>query len=74
MWVPPGKTKRDEDNAAWTLKPLCDALAGTKAWDHRIVPDDTPEFMEKPMPAIIYRPGAPKELVITITEMPSSAR
>lgn len=69
-WFVADRIARDVDNLAWTLKPLCDALAGTKAWDHQIVPNDTPEWMEKPMPSIVYRPGEPKELVLTITEIP----
>ncbi|MFF2822640.1 hypothetical protein ACFVRV_06255 [Arthrobacter koreensis] len=70
-WFVPDRIHRDVDNLAWTLKPLCDALAGTKVWDHQIVPDDTPEFMVKPMPTIVYRPGEPKEMVLTISEIPS---
>lgn len=71
-WFVPDRIARDVDNLAWTLKPLCDALAGTKVWDHQIVPNDTPEFMVKPMPTIIYRPGEPKEMVLAITEIPTS--
>ena len=69
-WFVPDRIARDVDNLAWTLKPLCDALAGTKPWDHQIVPNDTPEWMEKPMPSIVYRPGEPKEMVLTVTEIP----
>lgn len=68
-WYVPDKIRRDVDNLAWTLKPLCDALAGTKPMDWKIVDDDTPEFMEKLMPDIVYRPGQRKELVVTITAL-----
>ena len=73
-WYVPDQIKRDADNLAWTLKPLCDALAGTKPMDHRIVDDDTPDLMVKHMPVIVYRPGQRKQLVITITEPPAPER
>lgn len=69
-WFVPDRIKRDADNLAWTLKPLCDALAGTRPGDHKIVDDDTPALMVKHMPTIIYRPGEPKQLVVTITPLP----
>lgn len=68
-WFVADKRRRDVDNLAWTLKPLCDALAGTRPWDHRIVEDDTPEFMDKPMPSIVYEPGGVKRMTVTITEL-----
>ena len=74
VWFVPDRIARDADNLVWTLKPLCDALSGTKPWDWQVVPGDTPEHMEKPMPAIIYRPGEPKQLVVTVTEIPHANR
>lgn len=73
-WFVADKRRRDVDNLAWTLKPLCDALAGTRQWDHRIVEDDTPEFMEKPMPGIVYEPGGRKRMLITITDLTPQTR
>lgn len=67
VWYVNDKRKRDADNLVWTTKALCDALAGTKPHDHRIVEDDTPDLMVKHMPEIVYRPGEPKQLVVTIT-------
>lgn len=73
-WYVPDRIKRDADNLAWTLKPLCDALAGTKQFDHRIVDDDTPDLMVKHMPTIVYRPGQRKQLAVTITQAPIQER
>lgn len=70
VWYVPDRRKRDADNLVWTLKPICDALSSSRQpHDHQIVPDDTPEFMEKLMPRIVYAPGESKRLVLTITEM-----
>lgn len=70
VWQVPDRRKRDADNLVWTLKPLCDALSSSRQpHDHRIVPDDTPEFMVKEMPRIVYAPGEPKRLVLTVTEL-----
>lgn len=61
---------RDVDNLAWTLKPLCDALASDKKpTDHRIVQDDTPAYMEKPMPEISYVKGQRKRMTLTVREL-----
>lgn len=43
--------RRDTDNLVATLKPFCDGLV-----DAMIVPDDTPQYMAKPSPAICYKP------------------
>lgn len=70
-WHVGDRIARDVDNLAWTLKPLCDALSsGKKPTDHVIVPDDTPEFMVKPMPAISYVKGQRKRLSVTVREIP----
>lgn len=69
-WYVPDRIKRDADNLVWSMKPLADALAGNKPHDHKIVEDDTPELMVKHMPAILYRPGQPKQMFIHITELP----
>lgn len=70
-WHVGDRIARDVDNLAWTLKPLCDALSSAKKpTDHRIVPDDTPEFMSKKMPEIAYIKGQRKRMTLTITELP----
>ncbi|MEO5317617.1 hypothetical protein PV761_03350 [Arthrobacter sp. CC3] len=72
VWHVGDRIARDQDNLAWTLKPLCDALASAKKpTDYRIVPDDTPEFMVKPMPVISYVKGQRKRLTVTITDIPA---
>lgn len=68
-WHVGDRTKRDADNLVWLLKPLCDALAGTKPGDHQIVPDDTPEYMTKHMPNINYIQGQTKRFTIHIKEI-----
>lgn len=72
-WYVPDKIKRDADNVVWTMKALADALAGTKPGDHKIVEDDTPDLMVKHMPRIVYRPGEPKQMVLTITALPDDS-
>lgn len=70
-WHVGDRIARDADNLAWTLKPLCDALSSGKGpWDHVIVPDDTPEFMVKHMPAISYVKGQPKRMTFMVRELP----
>lgn len=70
-WHVPDRIGRDVDNLAWTLKPLCDALSSVKKpTDHMIVPDDTPEFMVKPMPTIEYVKGQRKRMTVRIREVP----
>lgn len=71
-WHVGDRTKRDADNLVWMLKPLCDALAGTKPGDHQIVTDDTPEYMTKHMPNIDYVQGQAKRFTITIKEIPNA--
>ncbi len=44
---PKDRRKRDEDNLVPVLKAACDGLV-----DAGIVPDDTPQFMQKLMPVI----------------------
>lgn len=70
-WHVGDRIARDVDNLCWTLKPLCDALSSAKKpTDHRIVPDDTPEWMVKPMPRIVYVKGQVKRMTLTIRELP----
>ena len=70
-WHVGDRIARDADNLAWTLKPLCDALAsGKNPWDHPIVPDDTPEFMVKPMPVVSYVAGQRKRMTVLVREIP----
>lgn len=54
VWYAPDRTRRDADNPVATLKPICDGLV-----DAGLVPDDTPEWMDKRPVQIIYRKGQP---------------
>lgn len=75
-WHVGDQIKRDVDNLAWTLKPLCDGLAHApskrKPFDYQLVPDDTPEHMVKPMPTIVFVKGQRKRMTLTIRELPVS--
>ena len=52
VWIVPDRRRRDEENIVATLKPYCDGLV-----DAGLVPDDTPQFMVKHMPRIVYVKG-----------------
>lgn len=54
VWYVPDRIRRDADNPVATLKPICDGLV-----DAGLVPDDTPEWMDKRPVRIIYRKGQP---------------
>ncbi|QPE04105.1 hypothetical protein IT882_12970 [Microbacterium schleiferi] len=52
VWLVTSRHRRDADNVVPTLKALADGLV-----DAGVARDDTPEFMEKPMPVIAYARG-----------------
>lgn len=52
FWFVADGRRRDAENPVPTLKALCDGVV-----DAGIVKDDTPEFMEKLMPAIVREEG-----------------
>lgn len=54
VWYAPTRAKRDSDNPVATLKPVCDGLV-----DAGLVPDDTPEWMDKRPVQIVYRKNEP---------------
>lgn len=58
IWAPGDRARRDEDNLTPLLKVCADALARGRAdWTGlQIVPDDTPQWMTKLMPAIVSPP------------------
>lgn len=56
--------RRDEENLVATLKPICDGLV-----DAGIVPDDTPQYMVKRMPAIRYEKGATPHFELSLWEV-----
>jgi crossover junction endodeoxyribonuclease RusA len=61
VWAPGDRRRRDADNPWPTLKACCDALARGRAdlIGLDLVPDDTPEYMEKLPPRIVPPPHAP---------------
>lgn len=64
VWFVNTKHRRDADNPVLTLKALCDGLV-----DAEIVPDDTPEYMEKLPVRIEYRPGVQPALQLIVKEI-----
>ena len=56
---------RDEENNVPTLKACCDGLV-----DAGIVPDDSPQFMEKDMP-VIHPAASPARLWLVVTPLPA---
>lgn len=62
VWNVTDRRRRDEDNIVPTLKPICDGLV-----DAGVVPDDTPEYMEKAMPLIVLREkGCPSLIPVQV--------
>lgn len=61
VWFVNDRRRRDTDNLYPTLKACCDGVV-----DAGVVPDDTPEFMDKPQPQIIY---VPKEIIQAHVEL-----
>lgn len=61
-WVVTDQRRRDSDNIYPTFKAMCDGLV-----DAAIVPDDTPEYMDKRAPLIRYEPGGTARLELEVT-------
>lgn len=61
-WVVTDKRRRDSDNIYPTFKAMCDGLV-----DAGIVPDDTPEYMDKRAPLIRHEPGGKARLELEVT-------
>lgn len=68
-WVVTTRHKRDVENVVPTLKALCDGLV-----DADVVDDDTPAYMDKPMPSIRYEPGGRARMVLRITPIPATPK
>jgi len=66
VWMVLDSRRRDVDNVVPTLKAMCDGLV-----DAGIVPDDTPDYMQKLMPVIhrVDREFGPAQLQLVIEEM-----
>jgi crossover junction endodeoxyribonuclease RusA len=63
-WVVPDSRRRDEDNPMATGKAVFDGIV-----DAGVVPDDTPEYMEKPTVKIEKRKGQ-RTWFVTVYEVP----
>lgn len=62
IWTVPTRHDRDEDNTMATMKVVWDALIDPrpKRPGAGIVPEDTPQYMTKPMTEIRYEKGVSK--------------
>ena len=60
-WFVSTQTRRDADNIVPTLKAMCDGIV-----DAGVVPDDTPDLMDKLMPVIQYEKGATPHMELRI--------
>lgn len=63
-WTVPDERRRDDDNPAPTTKAIYDAFP-----DLKVVPDDTPQYMEKPTVKIVFSPGE-RGMHLRVTEIP----
>lgn len=64
VWYVNTKHRRDADNPVLTLKALCDGLV-----DAEIVPDDTPEYMQKLPVRIEYRHKGVRALKLIVKDI-----
>ena len=69
VWVVADKRKRDSDGPAPFLKAIYDGIGADKGVSARIVPDDSPEYMEKPSLTFEYVKGCRPHFEVTITEI-----
>ena len=66
-WYVPDRIRRDVDNLMPMMKPVYDALSsGRQPFDWPIVEDDTPQFMVKTMPEIVFVKGCRKRFELVI--------
>lgn len=65
-YAPPDRRRRDPLNLVATLKPIEDGLV-----DARIVPDDTPQYVEPTMPVLDPPAGRPGSLHVVVRELPA---
>ena len=68
VWVVPDRRKRDSDGPDPLCKVIYDAIGSDRGVSARLVPDDSPEFMDKPRLRIEHRPG-PAHFEIQIREV-----
>ena len=68
VWVVPDHRKRDADGPDPLCKVIYDSIGSDRGVSARLVPDDSPEFMDKPRLRIEHRP-APAHFEIHIQEV-----
>lgn len=65
IWKVRDSRRRDVDNVVPTLKAICDGIV-----DAGVVPDDTPQYMDKRMPQIVRVPnGGPASITVVVTSI-----
>ena len=69
VWVVRDQRRRDADNPDPMCKAIYDAIGSDRGVGARLVPDDAPEYMEKPRLRIEYRPGCDPHFEVTITDL-----
>lgn len=69
VWVVTDRRKRDEDGPEPLAKAIFDAIGSDRGVSARLVPDDSPEFMDKPRPLIEYRPGDTSHFEVVIRDL-----
>lgn len=67
-YAPRDRRRRDPLNLAATLKPVEDGIV-----DAKVVPDDTPEFVQPTMPVIDPPTGSAGRLYVVIRELVAAA-
>lgn len=68
VWVVPDKRKRDSDGPDPLCKAIYDAIGSDRGTSAHLVPDDSPEWMDKPRLRIEHRPGEAAHFEIQIRE------
>ena len=74
VWVVPTKHKRDADGPDPLCKVIYDAVGSDRGVGAQIVPDDTPEFMDKPRLVIEHQPGVTAHFRVEITDISNPFR
>lgn len=68
-WVVPDRRKRDADGPDPLTKVIYDAIGSDRGVSAHLVPDDTPEFMEKPRLVIEHQPGCTAHFRVDIQDI-----
>lgn len=74
VWVVPTRHKRDADGPDPFCKVIYDAIGSDRGVSARLVPDDTPEFMDKPRLAIEHQPGVTAHFRVEVTDISNPFR